>query len=173
MTSLQHMALRSSALAAVGITILLAAFEVHAERLSSYLLRQPPLEDAYLLATHWQTPDAKLKQEAMHRSLLAGFSNVPSEMRLDQLDPASMARWSKWLRSIQPKGRIRLPSADARWLQANPKFDPQLAKNHLVEIPKRPTTVTVIQNQGGICQLPHTAGRAALDYAKACEPSVD
>lgn len=140
-----------------------------AERLSSYLLRVPKNEQSFLFATEWITPASRLAQAALHRALILAVSNVPSEVQVEHLSDPERARWRSWLSAEQPRGRVRAPSFDARWLQVNPALDPILQPDHQVLIPERPLTVTVIKNSGELCQIRHEANRSVLDYAQICE----
>jgi hypothetical protein len=77
-----------------------------------------------------------------------------------------------FIKSLPVTGRVPVPSADPRWLQAHPKDDPVLQREHQVIIPSRPRSVIVFMNDGKKCVLAHQAGLEARYYAKACEPEA-
>jgi hypothetical protein len=142
------------------------------ERLSSYLLKIPVQKTDFLFGAEWITPESRQAQAAVHRSLLLSVSSIPSNAQVETLSENDRARWQEWLSEEKPRGRVRIPSFDARWLQANPALDPILGTSHEVRIPKRPGTVTVIKNSGELCKVQFEISRSVLDYADVCEEKL-
>lgn len=138
------------------------------QRLSQYLLTLKPDQRNFLFATTWVTPESKLAQESLHRSLLLAVSDVPSSLQIETLSPQERKNWQGWLNREKPVGRIRLPSTDARWLEANPQSDPILKSTHRIHVPNRPAHVSLLKNDGTLCQVKFAANRPAQDYAKTC-----
>ena len=78
----------------------------------------------------------------------------------------------QFIASMQPTGRIPVKSGDARWLQANPDSDPKLASGDTVTIPLRPSTVTVVRDDGTQCEVPFKANAEAAYYLRICAPEI-
>lgn len=148
-----------------------APLPLQAERLSEYLARMRLDSSSYSFAGEWITPQSQLAQGVLHRSLLSAVSNVPNQAQEEHLTELERARWRSWLNLESPRGRVRLPSMDARWLAANPSFDPLLSSQDHIRIPPRPDIVAVVKNSGGFCAVHFQANRSPLDYAQSCGES--
>ena len=138
-----------------------------ANRLSDWLLEQPSSPDAYPLGLSWRVPEEIVPQSAQLLELLRNLSGTDREI---SADPQAMARLRNWLRTLPVTGRVSVPIADARWLQANPARDPILQSGHTVTMPRRPKSITVITAQGDLCPVTHVPGREAQAYLEACAP---
>lgn len=134
------------------------------ERLSDWLLRQAPDERAYSFGLTWQVPAERVVQSQLKVDLLAELSTASF------LDEASRNNLLALTSALPVTGRVRLPMVDARWLQANPAFDPVLQRDHEVSLPLRPKTVSVLTAGGKICRLPHQPGAQARHYLEVCDP---
>lgn len=137
---------------------------VDGERLSDWLLRQGPEPQAYPLGLIWQTPAQRSDQSVLQGELIYRVR------RLDGMPEDVRSRWLTVLHALPATGRVRLPKTDARWLQAHPQDDPVLRAGHTVVLPTRPTTVSVITQEGLRCSLPHRSAAQSRDYLRACEP---
>ena len=136
------------------------------ERLSGWLLRQPNDQRAYPNGLLWQVPAERIPQAGLKRELLVWLS-------LSEVAPVtSRENLASMIKALPVTGRVPVPLADARWLQAHPKEDPVLHSDHVLVLPQRPSTVSVITNNGKRCTLLHQAGAEARDYVKACEPKT-
>jgi hypothetical protein len=158
-------------LAAAGL--LLAAGGAFAQappkRLSDWLLEQPQSADAYPLGLSWRVPEERASQSLLRRDLLASLSGLEREVAVD---PTSVTRLRQWLESLAVTGRVPVPIADARWLQANLARDPIIEPHHTVVLPVRPRTVTVVRDNGERCAITHRYGHEALAYVEACNPEA-
>jgi hypothetical protein len=134
------------------------------ERLSDWLLRQAPDAQAYPLGLVWQLPAERAAQTQLKADLLAELAQVTF------LDGAARANLQQLTQALPVTGRVHLPMVDARWLQANPVFDPVLQADHVLRMPKRPSTVSVLTFAGEICTLAHQPGAQARHYLTLCEP---
>ena len=133
------------------------------ERLSDWLLRQPVDPRAYPTGLQWQVPGEHYTQGWVKREL-------PVLLLSENVTVAARANIARLIEALPVTGRVPVPLADARWLQAHAKDDPVLQRNHTVVLPHRPNTVSVLTNEGQRCTLPHRPGSEARDYLKACEP---
>lgn len=133
------------------------------ERLSDWLLRQPADPRAYPTGLQWQVPGEHYTQGWVKREL-------PVLLLAEAATAAARANLARLIEALPVTGRVPVPLADARWLQAHQKDDPVLERNHTVVLPLRPNTVSVITNEGQRCTLPHRPGSEVRDYLKACEP---
>lgn len=140
---------------------------VEGERLSDWLLRQPGDPRAYPPGLVWQVPSERDAQAGRKRDLLVWLT-------VSEAAPAAAREnLMRMIKALPVTGRIPV-RADARWLQAHPREDPVLRRDHLLTLPQRPATVSVLTNAGTRCTLPHRAGGEARDYLRACEPgSID
>jgi hypothetical protein len=139
-----------------------ASRPVDGERLSDWLLRQPPAPQAYPLGLMWLTPSERSDQTILEGELLHHLQHLPG------VPDDSRARLLAMVNALPATGRVRLPKVDARWLQAHPQDDPVLRADHSLVLPPRPTTVSVLSSDGLRCTLPHQSGAQARDYLRAC-----
>jgi len=155
----------------VGLLVVasVAFGQVAAKRLSDWLLEQPASADAYPLGLSWRVPEERASQELLRRDLFTGLSGFERDVTAD---PVSVARLREWLETLPVTGRVPVPLADARWLQANAARDPIIESHHTVVLPVRPRTVTVIQENGERCTAMHRYGQEALAYVEACNPDA-
>lgn len=135
-----------------------------AERLSDWLLRNPPGARDYPAALAWQVPSARQAQAELKQALLAQLWSA----RDLEADATTRQRLADWLRGLPVTGRVPLAIVDARWLQANPDKDPILAPGHTLVLPLRPDTVSVIADDGRACDVMHQPGTQARAYLQAC-----
>jgi len=142
----------------------LVSAPVDGERLSDWLLRQPADPQAYATGLQWQVPRERLAQAGLKREILAGLALSETAAS------ASRQNLARLIEALPVTGRMPVTLADPRWLQAHPKEDPVLQRDHVLVLPLRPKTVSVITNEGKRCTLPHRTGSEARDYLKACEP---
>lgn len=141
-----------------------AAAPVSGERLSDWLLRQGAPDSAYPLGLVWRVPAEQATQARLKQDLLDALSRAPA------VPEDARARLLAWVRALPVTGRVRVPVADARWLQGNPRQDPVLRADHALTLPQRPPTVTLITVDGLRCTRPHQAGAQARAYLRACDP---
>jgi len=141
---------------------------VEGERLSDWLLRQPSDPRAYPTGLNWQVPSERYAQAGRKRDLLVWLA-------VSETAPAaSRENLARMIKALPVTGRVSVPIADPRWLQAHPKEDPVLHRDHVLALPHRPSTVSVLTDDGKRCTLPHRIGSEARDYLKACQPdSID
>ena len=142
----------------------LKSIPINNERLSDWLLRQNLTSDSYLSGVAWVVPETRLAQGDHKRKLLEKLDyseNVSSTLKENLYT---------LIKSLPITGRVPIPNADPRWLQAHPKEDPVLSNTHSVVLPTRPSKVIIIQNDGQQCILPHLAGQEARSYVLACGP---
>ncbi len=137
---------------------------VPGERLSDWLLRQPYDPRAYPPGLLWQVPAERYAQAELKRDLLRWLAVT------ETAPAASRENLARMINALPVTGRLSVPRADARWLQAHPKEDPVLDYDHALALPPRPATVSVLTNEGKRCTLAHRSGSQARDYLKACEP---
>ena len=139
------------------------------ERLSAYLLRQAPSLDAYSIGLEWRTPQSQHQQKERFKSIYNSL--VAGEWAGERLRLTSEQRdaWLDFLNRLEIRGRHPLPSTDARLMALEPSKDPILLASHSVEVPVRPTHVTVFRNHGGACAVGHEPNAAVIDYVLACE----
>lgn len=134
---------------------------VAGERLSQWLLRRPSRAEDYLTGTLLFSTTEQPVQQTLKNKLLQAL----------QADQAN-AELVQWLQTLPVTGRVALVSADAVWLTGNPRHDPVLAQADQVLIPTRPRNVSVLLDNGHICQAQHQPGALAMEYLRACTPDA-
>jgi len=139
------------------------------ERLSDWLLRQPPRDDDYGLGLSWRVPAQALVQAKLRQRLLADLA-VSADIRAPA---AARERMAAWLESLPATGRAPLARSEARWLQAHPASDPVLEEGHTLHRSPRPSTVTVITATAERCDVTHRAGAQSAAYLRACHADRD
>ncbi len=143
------------------------------ERLSDWLLRQPTIDQkapapAYPPGLSWRVPAERQKQGQLKHHLLARLA--AGAINTGAPDSAEVRQHlAEWIRTAPVTGRVRIASTDPRWLQAHPDQDPVLNYDHTVVLPQRPTSVTVITDQGQRCTLAHQPDAEAHAYLQACQ----
>ena len=136
------------------------------ERLSQWLLRQPKIENTYLLGLSWRIPAEVPIQAAMKSALRVHLMGSEWTIRVDI---AARQRLSTWLGNLPVTGRVPVAISDPRWLEAHPVQNPLLASDHRVFVPSRPTSVTVVTSDGSLCVVAHTPTYQARAYTDACK----
>lgn len=133
------------------------------QRLSSWLRQQPPL--VHPLGLAWRTPEALAEQRNAQIELLGAI-----ELQVEQqhLSPDSAAQLRRWLAALPATGRVRLPTADPAWLEANLRRDPALRPGDSLQVSALPLTMRVLTDDPQVCELPARPGLKALDYVRAC-----
>ena len=130
-------------------------------RLSDWLLARSVDPNAYPFGLSWNVPAARDAQAAVKYRLLARLNTEPlgqsAEVR---------AVLSNWLSQLQVTGRVPLPIADARWLQAHPERDPVLYGAQTLVMTMRPHTITIITSAARACVLAHVSGGQAHAYLR-------
>lgn len=125
------------------------------QRLSDWLLANPLPDNADLLALSWRSATEQARQQALQSQL---------RQRLN-------GRWSALagvIADMPVTGRVAVPKADARWLQANAHADPWLSPGDIVHVAPRSQQITVLLTTGHQCQVPHQGGADAATYLRAC-----
>src|SRR3954469_21495070 len=109
-------------------------------RLSQSLLDNPPAAGSYLPGLSWRVPGEEPAQELLRYELLANLAEQPSLRNL-----------ASWVSTLPITGRVPLRATDPRWLATHRKYDPVLMPGQTVVAPPRPTSVTVITEDGDRC----------------------
>ena len=125
------------------------------KRLSDWLLEQPQSPDTYPLGLSWRVPEETVSQTALFLELLKNLSSADLEATVN---PAAVRRMRDWVGTMRVTGRVPVAVVDARWLQGNPARDPVLRAGQTVILPKRPTTVTLVTDEGHLCTASHRPG---------------
>ncbi len=138
------------------------------ERLSAWLLRQPPAAASPGLA--WRVPQERLAQQFLKNTVLVRLE--AARRRAPKPEHAQRQQLITWLQGLPVTGRVALGIVDPRWLEAHPEQDPVLtAGQQLVAPPPALKTVAVVQADGRLCRIAHEPGRTAWDYVAACDPA--
>ena len=136
------------------------------ERLSDWLLRQPPDPPSFPTGLRWQVA---LEKEAQARQKQELLSRIVSARTVAPIQRSGLAAA---VQALPITGRLPVGLADARWLQAHPKFDPVLQAKDRVVLPQRRLTVTMLRQDGTWCTVTHRSGSEAIEYLKGCEPQM-
>jgi hypothetical protein len=94
-------------------------------------------------------------QQALKGSVLAALESLA---RRHPAESAAAQALAGWIATLPATGRVPVPLADARWLEANPASDPILAPGDTVDLPRRVRSVTIVSPGLGRCQWPTRRG---------------
>src|SRR5256885_16012964 len=155
------MPLRRSTARSALLALLLAGSQIaageEANRLSKWLLDQPAGANSYPLGLSWRVPSEEPAQQLLRYELLQDLAAQPSLHNLEE-----------WVRTLPITGRVRVASADPRWLITHRRRDPVLMPGQTVIPSARPRTVTVVREDGDRCSVRHAGGSGGLGYITAC-----
>jgi hypothetical protein len=157
--------MRVARVAAQCVLCLLAAIAAmpsaaqQAHRLSAWLL-QNARGDSFFPGTSLLVPGEKYSQGLLKDDVVQGLAAHSAPLGLRD-----------WFSSLHVTGRVPIQFADPRWLMAHPNRDPVLLPNDRVLLPRRPTTVTAVTEEGNLCAATHESGRNAMAYVEACMPT--
>lgn len=138
---------------------------IEGERLSDWMLRHPSSSPSYSTGLQWQVPAEREVQAQLKRNVLQELN------ALQKISSTAKTNLGKLIEALPITGRVNLKMPEARWLQAHPKEDPILKTEHKVVWPNRPTTVSVLMQNGVLCTVTHMPGAQVKNYLKACVPS--
>lgn len=162
------LSLSTPALCAEPSTDTVSTIKIQAgERVSDWLLKLPPTPQSYLPGLIWTTPARKPEQQALKNRLLRTLT-APTGAMPSTHDASPWGNISRWLAAMPVTGRGVIAISDPFWLQAHPQEDPLLSGQDTLVIPSRPTTVTVLTEEGKRCLYPHRVDRGIKDYLAAC-----
>ncbi|MES2208456.1 MAG: YjbH domain-containing protein [Pseudomonadota bacterium] len=131
------------------------------EEISARQLRKET--DIFFLGIIWNSPAEIPFQTKQKAHLLQQLEALSDNGKVEQIQALQ-----RLVKALPITGRVVLPEQDPRWLQANPKLDPVLTPNDKIIVSDTPTTVSVLQDDGSICTLPHAHGVEAEYYVKQC-----
>ena len=139
--------------------------DAKAVRLGNWLHTQKLDDSAFLLGTIWATPEEKINQQRKYDELIKSIHQLhqSGDMLEDEKNGLSQV-----LNILQPTGRVLIDAVDSRWLEANPRRDPQLLPHDYIEIPVRTAVVRLMGSMGDVCELTHTPYVHAVRYVQAC-----
>lgn len=127
------------------------------ERLHQWVLRRTPQSNDYAAGALWFKEDEKARQQELKAKLL-------DLLRNEQARPSLI----EWIAQRPATGRVALASMDGFWLAAHPANDPVLHRTDQIVIPARPAYVSVLLENGQICQAKHQPGALAIEYLIVC-----
>lgn len=120
-------------------------------------------DKAYLLGLSWRAASEIPAQKALQYDLQKRLTD------LKDVDNGVRARMRQWLAGLPVTGRVPVPVADIRWLQANPSRDPVIQAGDVVVVPPKPATVTVVRQDASLCEVAHVPGQVVRRYVDACQ----
>jgi len=149
---------------------------VEGQRLSDWLLKNQKTttstvdeKPSYALGTIWNSAAELHSQSAQKQALLQSLSELPAPSDEPSFDK-SRAALAAFIERMPVTGRVTLPSANARYLEIQPKLNPILKANDQVKVPLAPTSITVIRSDGLLCKVRYQANVEARQYFRACRP---
>ena len=150
-----------------GVQVAVTQVPVERMRLSDFLLKAQPGQDAYLLGLSWRAVSEQESQQKLKTELLAALAKI-TPPKGDPSFVASRQALNDLIEKMPITGRVGLSNGNARYLQINPKIDPILEVGDQVEVPKVPTSITLIRTDGLICKVAYQPNVEARQYFKAC-----
>lgn len=140
-------------------------FPPEGKRMGEWLpnqLNQLP-QPSYEHALTWQSASEEKVQETQHTVLSRQLQQFTAQPSANAVIP-----FSQWIQQLPATGRVVLPAQDPRYLQVNPSLDPVFKQGDVVHVYQRPTTVTVLFDNGQACRVVHQADAHAQAYVQRC-----
>ncbi len=156
-TPFARLLLAAFAAAAGAVAAADAPAAAQGQRLSHWLLAHPAQAGDYPAGLVWQSAQEVPAQTAAKARLIQALGQ---DRRYDTL--------RLWLQGLPVTGRSSIALPDGIWLNIHPQQDPVLGPNDRVHLPSRPQTVTVVLENGQLCQVRHEAAAPALRYISYC-----
>ena len=149
---------------------------ISGQRLSDWLLKNQANSDAinkeqspYSLGTIWNSSAEIDSQATQKKILLQSLAKLPAPGD-DSSFEKSRAALATLIEKMPVTGRVTLPSANARYLEIQPKLNPILGSKDRARVPFTPSSITVIRSDGLLCKVRYQANVEARQYFRACRP---
>ena len=146
------------------------------QRLSQIISPSSPelaFGDRNLQGLMWNSPTEIKEQELKKLALL----NKLSIMKLtnDRFPEVTkgISQLEKLIGQLPITGRVILPQQDPRWLEVHPEYDPVLSSKDTLRLPPESRWVTVIRDDGRVCQLPFRSKVFTQHYTTLCDIKDD
>lgn len=81
--------------------------------------------------------------------------------------------FAKWIKKLQPTGKVNLPFTEYRFLEINKNFDPILQVNDKIVIRSNSNKILVISNENEKCSVIFDDAANTLDYIDSCGITAD
>jgi Exopolysaccharide biosynthesis protein YbjH/Capsule biosynthesis GfcC len=146
------------------------------QRLSQIITPSTPesnLGDRNLQGLMWNSPAELKVQELQKAELLNKLSSIKTNNDRFPNVLNGITKLEQFIQQLPVTGRVLLPQQDPRWLEVHPKFDPVLTPKDLLKIPENSRWVTVIRDDGRVCQLPFRSKVYAAHYTTLCDIKDD
>ena len=147
------------------------------ERLSEWMLKERQIQDGksqiqlsgppYYLGTSWLTPKEINTQVVTKIDLINALDKV--DFPENTAGKNTKKAFSKLIESIEPTGRVALPSTNPRYLEVKPTLDPILEVGDQVIVPELPSTITVIRSNASLCKIRYRPNIEARFYVQGCK----
>ena len=85
----------------------------------------------------------------------------------------NLSKLERLITDLTPTGRMLLPNQDPRWLEAHPPLDPIVTPKDTITLPTKSRFVTVIRDDGRVCQVPFRSNVFAQHYTTLCDIKDD
>ncbi|TAL59040.1 MAG: YjbH domain-containing protein [Legionella sp.] len=135
-------------------------------RLSQWLIQHNGPDD-YLSGLMWLVPEEKSVQATLKQNLLDELASYQKHAGTEQ-KKVRFSRLMSKLHRIPITGRAFISIPDPLWLELHPAQDPILRQGQLFSLPKQPQSVTVLLEDGSLCQTPFIPSVLAKTYIKKC-----
>jgi hypothetical protein len=129
--------------------------------------------DRHLEGLMWTSPAEIKTQEAEKLDLLNQLTKLKSSNARFPNSLNGIIQLEKFIAELPVTGRVLLSQQDPRWLEVHPKDDPVISSEDSLTLPKQSRWVTVIRDDGRVCQLPFRPKVAAQHYTTLCDIKDD
>ena len=117
----------------------------------------------------WNSPAEIETQKLQKEKLLKLLSNLKeNNLRFPEVT-AGINQLDDLIQKLPVTGRVLLPRQDPRWLEAHPPTDPILNRQDTLTLPSSSRYVTVIRDDGRVCQVPFRSQVYAVHYTTLCD----
>lgn len=132
-----------------------------------------PFGDNRLEGLMWTTSAEMQVQQAQKFELLHQLDKLKTSNARFPNVLSGMVQLEKLIVQLPVTGRVLLPQQDPRWLEVHPSKNPILTYQDSLSIPSKSRWVTIIRDDGRICQLPFRNKVSAQHYTTLCDNKDD
>jgi hypothetical protein len=117
----------------------------------------------------WQSSAEMSTQKQQKENLLTLLSGLKANNERFPSVTNGINQLESFIKQLPVTGRVLLPNQDFRWLAAHPPSDPVIGSQDKLVIPATSRLVTVIRDDGRICQVPFRGNVYAVHYTSLCD----
>lgn len=126
-----------------------------------------------LASIMWLTDAEQDPQKLQKKLLLEQLGIIKDHPQNTPKVVAGLQQLENMLTRLPVTGRVLLPQQDPRWLETSPRFDPMIHPKDTLKLAPISKFVTVVRDDGRVCQVPFRGQVFALHYTTLCDIKDD